>query len=112
MIFRYSSVGSTVYGYDLRNTSSPIIKDCDYILDDLNGEEINQISFANHSNKTHTATADDDGFTRISDNLTNRKLKDVNGQSSNTDAAARRCKQLTARCRWISTCNVCRIQTA
>ena len=94
MIFRYSSVGSTVYGYDLRNTSSPIIKDCDYILDDLNGEEINQISFANHSNKMHIATADDDGFTRIGDNLPNRKSKDVNGQSNNTNAAARRCKQL------------------
>ncbi len=94
-IYRYSSVGSSVYGYDLRNISSPIIKEFDYKLDGLNGEEINQITFTIYSNNVHIATADDDGLARVIDYAPNRKNGGNNSTTTTTTTPqSRKCKKL------------------
>lgn len=85
---RFSSVGSSVYGYDLRQASSPIIKEYNHKLDCLDGEEINEISFTTHSNNVHIATADDDGYARVSDHVPNRipKIAHNNNATHSTSA--------------------------
>jgi len=65
----YITVGSSVYSYDLRNTSSPIIREHSTHVSSLEGgEEINQIAFSNN-NKLHLAVGDDDGKIRVTDSL-------------------------------------------
>ena len=88
-IGRFTAVGSSVYGYDLRQTTSPIIKDYHHKLTNLDGgEEINQIVFASHSNKIHLATADDDGYARVSDVIPNRMVENT------TESGEKRCRSL------------------
>jgi len=79
IIIRYMSMGSQVYGYDLRKATSPIIRyiDIDLTTSLQNKDEINQICFERRrghvsqiqngsSNMvTRLATADDAGEIRI-----------------------------------------------
>jgi len=76
----YIAVGSSVYGYDLRNTTTPIIRQHDIHLSNLDGgEEINQITISKNTNKTYLAVADDDGKIRITDSLKQQPNKNVDG---------------------------------
>lgn len=71
----YMTVGSNVYGYDLRNANAPIIKQHDFHLNQLSGgEEINEISFYHFHKKkpVQMAVADDDGYVRITQDIPNR----------------------------------------
>jgi len=74
----YIAVGSNVYGYDLRNTSTPIVRRYDTHVNSLEGgEEINQIAFSNN-NKVYLAVGDDDGRIRITDSLNNKNNRNNN----------------------------------
>lgn len=82
----YCSVGNSVYGYDLRNTSSPILRDFDFHVGALDGgEEINQIGIFTHSHqgkkRVYFASADDDGRARVTDHVPRRRSL---SQSSST----------------------------
>jgi len=72
----FCSVGSSVYGYDLRNAKSPIIREFDFQVTTLDGgEEINQIQLTTHqtAKRIYMATADDDGISRVTDVIPNRR---------------------------------------
>jgi len=75
-LFRYMSVGSHVYGYDLRKATSPIVRTYEQDVSPIlqNKDEINQICFERkrglisknkQTDKIHLATADDAGDIRI-----------------------------------------------
>ncbi len=74
---RYTSVGSTIYGYDLRHTKSPcIISQPDFQISPTHGgEEINCLDFCHvtKDGKTYLATADDDGMIRVYDSVPGKK---------------------------------------
>eukprot|EP00979_Chaetoceros_neogracilis_P011269 scaffold2727_cov275-Chaetoceros_neogracile.AAC.40 len=81
----FASVGSSVYGYDLRQASSPIIQKHHHLLDSLEGEEINQIQMttaAQTNKRIYIGTADDDGFVRITDSIPNRFISEKIDASS------------------------------
>jgi len=87
-------VGSNVYGYDLRNTSSPIVRQYDAHVSSLEGgEEINQIAFSNKNNnksKVYLAVGDDDGQIRITDSF-----KERSDNSNNNNNRDNNCRTLT-----------------
>lgn len=93
----FASIGSAVYGFDLRQASSPILQQHHYQLQPLEGEEINQIEFttAQTNKRIYIATADDDGFARVTDSIPNRLNANLNASSSaSTKAAANKCTLL------------------
>ena len=76
----YAAVGHTVYGYDLRHTTSPIISfpSSDYSFLECT-DEINQIAFSPATTKVQSqrgsvllATADDSGMVRVTDSKQRR----------------------------------------
>lgn len=82
----FCSVGSSVYGYDLRNATSPIIRDFDFQVTTLEGgEEINQIQLMTHqaTKRIYMASADDDGRARVTDQILNRKISTSSQAPSN-----------------------------
>lgn len=71
----YASTGTSIYGYDLRQTSSPILQQHHFQLKSLEGgEEINEINMTTSlsNKKVYMGTADDDGYARVSDAVPNR----------------------------------------
>lgn len=83
-------MGPNVYGYDLRNTSTPIVRKYDTHVSSLEGgEEINQIAFSNKNNKVHLAVGDDDGQIRITDSIKERSNNQNNNIHNNN------CRTLT-----------------
>ncbi len=82
----YTSVGSKIYGYDLRQTKSPIISQYDFNVPSLDGgEEINNIDFFHQAKQSQTilATADDDGMVRVSNEVKNKKADEAPAKSFN-----------------------------
>jgi WD repeat-containing protein 53 len=80
----YTAVENNVYGYDLRNITSPIITDSSIDFSFLGApDEINQIAFSprrnlptdrrkdsrNNSSVTYLAAADDSGTVRVTDSI-------------------------------------------
>lgn len=81
----FCSVGSSVYGYNLRNAKSPIVRDFDFQVTPLDGgEEINQIQLTMHqaTKRIYMASADDDGTSRVTDQIPNRKISSANKLST------------------------------
>ena len=92
----YLSVGNRIYGYDLRNAKSPIIRECDICLSGImeNEDEINQIVFSGTggNGKVRIAAADDCGDVRVSDAVP-YKLS-PGGKTSNDKRQKQRCQVL------------------
>jgi len=91
----FASIGSAVYG----QASSPILQLHHYQLQTLEGEEINQIALttAQTNKRIYMASADDDGFARVTDSIPNRFNANSNSSSSasaSNAAAGNRCTLL------------------
>ena len=62
-----------MYGYDLRNINSPILRQHDFHLNCLTGgDEINQFSFGELNKSIYMAVGDDDGQVRITNTVPNQ----------------------------------------
>mmetsp|Transcript_26957 Transcript_26957/g.58926 ORF Transcript_26957/g.58926 Transcript_26957/m.58926 type:complete len:457 (-) Transcript_26957:27-1397(-) len=96
----YLSVGSSVYGYDLRNAVSPIIREYD---SDLSGalecqDEVNQIAFSfprkgsNSGNTAYIAAANDLGDVRVASDIVPARASPES--RSKTKKTIQRCRVL------------------
>lgn len=91
----YLSAGNGVYGYDLRNISSPVVREYTHSLTDVleNKDEVNQIVFYNptRTGRVHLAAADDFGDIRVTDSVP--KKTDGHGSPSRSAAQKQQNKQ-------------------
>lgn len=82
----YLSTGNGVYGYDLRNISSPVVREYTHSLTDVleNKDEVNQIVFHHptREGRIHLAAADDFGDIRVTDSVPDKTRGDGHGSPS------------------------------